>query len=95
LQEVIAGPPPILPVGGGCASPGCAALAIFTGLLLGGIIIILTTKSSQRRLAAIRSVEGLKAAWDILVTAYGALFTAPFGDPEKNQGSFCRAAIRR
>jgi simple sugar transport system permease protein len=58
------------------------ALAIFTGLVLGGVIIILTTEEFY--IAWQQSpVEGLKAAWDILVTAYGALFTGAFGDPEK------------
>ncbi len=57
-------------------------LAIFTGLLLGGLIIAFTTESVYA--AWDESVgAGLKAAWEAVKVAYGALFTGAFGDPAK------------
>ncbi len=57
-------------------------LAIFTGLVLGGAMIALTTESVY---AAWRQspIECLKAAWDSIAIAYGALFNGAFGDPVK------------
>jgi simple sugar transport system permease protein len=55
-------------------------LAIFTGMLMGGIIIILTTPEVY---AAFREsfLLGLKAAWQAVATAYGALLSGAFGSP--------------
>jgi len=58
------------------------ALAIFTGLLLGGLIIVLTTPSFYQAWS-VSPIQGLKEAWDILVTAYSALFVGAFGSPAK------------
>jgi simple sugar transport system permease protein len=58
------------------------ALAIFTGLVLGGLIIIFTTPSFYQAWSE-SVVEGLKEAWNIIVTAYSALFTGAFGSPAK------------
>jgi simple sugar transport system permease protein len=57
-------------------------LAIFTGLVLGGIIIILT---SPEFYTALREsiFKGLAEAWRIVATAYSALFTGAFGDPAR------------
>jgi simple sugar transport system permease protein len=57
-------------------------LAIFTGLLLGGVFIVLT---SEQFYAAMQEsiLAGLQAAWDILVISYGALFRGAFGSPSQ------------
>jgi ABC-type uncharacterized transport system permease subunit len=55
-------------------------LSIFTGLLFGGIIIILTTPEVYAAFSE-SLILGLKAAWNTLITAYGALFTGAFGSP--------------
>jgi len=57
-------------------------LAIFTGLVLGGIIIVLTTPEFYAAWAA-SPLGGLAEAWKIIATAYSALFTGAFGDPAK------------
>lgn len=57
-------------------------LAIFSGLVLGGVIIALTTESVYAAWQQ-SPVEGLKAAWDSVVVAYTALFTGAFGDPAR------------
>jgi ABC-type uncharacterized transport system permease subunit len=57
-------------------------LAIFTGLVLGGLIIVLTTTEfyTAWRLSPI---QGLKEGWRILITSYSALFTGAIGDPSR------------
>jgi len=57
-------------------------LAIFTGLLIGGLIIVLTTEEFYTALQ-VSLWDGLKAGWDILIGSYAALFTGAFGDPTK------------
>ncbi|HSQ27226.1 MAG TPA: ABC transporter permease [Anaerolineales bacterium] len=57
-------------------------LAIFSGLVLGGLIIALTTESVYAAWQQ-SPLEGLKAAWDSIAVAYSALFTGAFGDPAK------------
>jgi len=57
-------------------------LAIFTGMVMGGIIIILTTPEVY---IAFREsfVQGLKASWDAVASAYGALLVGAFGSPSE------------
>ena len=57
-------------------------LAIFSGLVLGGLIIALTTESVYAAWQQ-SPLEGLKAAWDSIAIAYSSLFTGAFGDPAK------------
>ncbi|MCZ7552422.1 MAG: ABC transporter permease [Anaerolineales bacterium] len=57
-------------------------LAIFTGLVLGGLIIILTTPEFYAAWAQ-SPLRGLGEAWNIVKTAYSALFTGALGDPAK------------
>jgi len=62
-------------------------LAIFTGLVLGGVIIILTTEDFY--IAWRQSpVAGIQMAWEIVKTAYVALFTGALGDPAKIVAAF-------
>jgi len=83
LEEVTAGPPSHLPrwrrILQTLAIP---VLAIFTGLVMGGVIIVL---SSPEFYAAWRVswIDGIKMGWNIVTTAYGALFTGAFGDPAR------------
>lgn len=58
------------------------ALAIFTALVIGGVFIVLTTAGFYEAWAE-SPLQGLKAAWGILVTAYSALFTGAIGDPAR------------
>src|SRR5512147_556845 len=58
------------------------ALAIFTGLLIGGILIVLTSEAFYVAWG-ISPIAGLKAAWNILITTYYALFTGAFGSPRE------------
>jgi general nucleoside transport system permease protein len=58
------------------------ALAMFTALVIGGIFIILTTPEFYAAWK-VSPIAGLKEAWNILVTAYSALFTGAIGDPQK------------
>jgi simple sugar transport system permease protein len=55
-------------------------LAIFTALLIGGVFIVLTTPSFYEACSE-SIIAGLKEGWDIMVTAYSALFTGAIGDP--------------
>lgn len=57
-------------------------LAIFTGLILGGLIIALTSEDVY---AAWRQspLASLVAAWDSMRSAYSALFTGSIGDPAR------------
>jgi len=57
-------------------------LAIFTALVIGGIFIVLTTPEFYAAWK-VSPIEGLKEGWNILVTAYSALFTGAIGDPQK------------
>jgi ABC-type uncharacterized transport system permease subunit len=55
-------------------------LAIFTGLVLGGVFIILTTPAVYA--AFQESIWlGLKASWEAVRVAYSALFVGAFGSP--------------
>lgn len=58
------------------------ALAIFSGLVFGGIIIALTSESVYAAWSQ-SPLEALKAAWEAVAEAYKALFTGAFGDPAK------------
>jgi ABC-type uncharacterized transport system permease subunit len=57
-------------------------LAIFTGLVLGGVIIILTTTEFYQAWR-VSPLQGLKEAWNIIAVAYSSLFNGAFGDPAK------------
>jgi general nucleoside transport system permease protein len=57
-------------------------LAIFTGLLMGGVIIVLTSPEFYQALQ--QSLwAGLKEAWNLVYTSYSALLTGAFGSPAK------------
>ncbi len=83
IEEVIAGP-----AGGQSrgrrilSSLAVPVLAIFTGLLLGGVFIILTSPQFYEALQ-VSVVQGIKTAWEILVVSYGALFIGAFGSPSE------------
>jgi ABC-type uncharacterized transport system permease subunit len=57
-------------------------LAMVTALIIGGLFIVFTTPEFYAAWS-VSPILGLKEAWNILVTAYGALFTGAFGDPQK------------
>ena len=57
-------------------------LAIFTGLVLGGVIIVLTSPEFYAAWS-VSPLEGIKTAWELVYTAYSALFTGAFGSPQK------------
>jgi ABC-type uncharacterized transport system permease subunit len=57
-------------------------LAIFTGLVLGGVFIILTTPAVYTAFQ-VSIGEGIKAAWEAVRVAYGALFAGAFGSPRE------------
>ncbi len=57
-------------------------LALFTGLVLGGLIIVLTSTEFYTAWAK-SPFQGLKEAWNIAVNAYSALFTGAFGNPSR------------
>jgi simple sugar transport system permease protein len=81
LEELTAGPPHHLPPWRrALQSILIPLLAIFTGLVMGGIVIIL---SSMEVYAAFGEsfIEGIKAAWQVVANAYGALFVGAFGRP--------------
>ena len=72
-------------------------LAIFTGLLIGGLIIVFTSEEFYAALQ-VSLIDGLKVGWDIMISAYWSLFTGAFGDPAKIRealGSGDPEAIRR
>lgn len=81
LEEVIAGPPKGASrwkrLGQSILIP---FLAIFTGMLLGGIIIIITSEAVWAAIQ-VSFLEGLKASWNAVATAYGALLVGAFGRP--------------
>ncbi len=73
------------------------ALAIFTGLVFGGVIIALANESVYAAWSQ-SPLEALKTAWEAVVVAYKALFVGAFGDPAKiiaALGSGDDAAMRR
>jgi ABC-type uncharacterized transport system permease subunit len=55
-------------------------LAIFTGLILGGVIIILTSEQVYAAWGQ-SPLAGLRASLEVVWNAYAALFTGSFGDP--------------
>ena len=57
-------------------------LAIFTGLVIGGIFIVLTSAEFYQALDE-SLLLGLKTAVDIIKTSYWALFTGAFGSPSE------------
>jgi len=57
-------------------------LAVFTGLVIGAIFIIFTSESVYAGFAKSLG-DGLKASWDIVSSAYAALFTGSIGDPAR------------
>lgn len=57
-------------------------LAIFTGLVLGGVFIILTSPTFYEALR-VSIWDGIKEAWNIVKVAYGALFVGAFGSPSE------------
>jgi simple sugar transport system permease protein len=57
-------------------------LAIFSGLVLGGVIIILTTEAVYAGFAQ-SPLAGLSEAWKAVSQAYSALFAGSFGDPAR------------
>jgi len=66
----------------GLQSLAIPALALFTGLVLGGLIIVLT--STEFYTAWGKSpLLGLKEGWIIVANAYSALFTGAFGSPAR------------
>ncbi len=58
------------------------ALAIVTGLVLGGLIVALTTEDMYR-LWSVSPIEGLRAGWQAAWSAYGALFNGAIGNPTR------------
>jgi simple sugar transport system permease protein len=81
LEEVTAGPPRHLPRWRRVLQSILVPfLAIFTGLVLGGVVIVLTTTEVYTGFQASFG-EGLKAAWHAVATAYGSLFVGAFGRP--------------
>jgi simple sugar transport system permease protein len=66
----------------GLQSLAIPALALFTGLVLGGLIIVLT--STEFYTAWGKSpLLGLKEGWIIVANAYSALYTGAFGSPAR------------
>ncbi len=57
-------------------------LALFTGLVLGGLIIVLTSTEFYTAWGQ-SPLQGLKEGWKIVANAYSALFTGAFGSPSK------------
>jgi ABC-type uncharacterized transport system permease subunit len=81
LEEVTSGPPArrsgwrrILQV---VAVP---ALAVFSGLLLGGIVIVSTSESVYAGFSQSLGA-GLRAAWDTVALSYSSLLAGSFGSP--------------
>jgi general nucleoside transport system permease protein len=57
-------------------------LAIFSGLVVGGIIIILTSEQVYEAFG-VSFGAGLRASWESVSVAYRALFTGSLGDPAR------------
>jgi ABC-type uncharacterized transport system permease subunit len=81
LEEVTAGPPKHLPRWKRILQSALVPiLAIFLGMVMGGIIIIITSESVW--IAFQESfIAGLKESWQVVATAYGALLAGAFGKP--------------
>jgi simple sugar transport system permease protein len=83
LEEIAATPPDHLPfwrrTGQALLIP---ALAILSGLILGGLIIVLTTEEVYAAWGQ-SPLAGLGTAWDVVSTSYAALFTGSIGDPAR------------
>lgn len=60
-------------------------LAVFTGLVIGGIVIAATDKGVAAAFGNFSADPGgvFKAAWSAVVTAYGALFYGSLGSPRE------------
>ncbi|NJD58812.1 MAG: ABC transporter permease [Anaerolineales bacterium] len=81
LEEVTAGPPKHLPRWRRTLqSILVPILAIFLGMVCGGIIIIITSESVWAAFQ-VSIGAGLKEAWNVVATAYSALFVGAFGRP--------------
>lgn len=63
------------------------ALAILTGLIIGGLIIVLTTEDFYKVLRQDGVLPGLKVAYETLKLAYSSLFNGAFGDPARMQAA--------
>lgn len=57
-------------------------LAILSGLIVGGLIIIFTSEEVYAAFGE-SIVAGLQASWEVVATAYAALFTGSIGDPAR------------
>lgn len=57
-------------------------LAMVTALIIGGLFIVFTTPQFYAAWG-VSPLQGLKEGWNILVTAYSALFTGAIGDPAR------------
>lgn len=62
-------------------------LAIITGIIIGGLLIVLTTPEFYTAWGQSPG-RGLLEGWNILKTAYSALFTGAFGDPSRIAAAF-------
>jgi len=83
LEEVTAGPPKHLPRWKRrLQSAAVPLLAIFTGLVMGGVIIALTSEEVWQAFG-VSFLEGLKAAWQSVAAAYSALLKGAFGSPSQ------------
>ena len=81
LEELTAGPPHHLPPWRRALQSGLVPfLAIFTGLVLGGVVIILTTTEVYTGFR-VSFMEGIREAWKVVATSYGSLFIGAFGRP--------------
>ncbi len=58
-------------------------LAIFTGLLLGGLIVMLTTEEMYLAFGQGQILQGLGHGFGAMFTSFGALFKGAIGDPAK------------
>ncbi|MDH5605313.1 MAG: ABC transporter permease [Anaerolineae bacterium] len=58
-------------------------LAIFTGLLAGGVIVAITTVEMYQAFGQGSIIEGLGIGWRAIVDSYISLFTGAIGDPPK------------
>ncbi|MEK6221536.1 MAG: ABC transporter permease [Chloroflexota bacterium] len=63
-------------------------LAIFTGLLAGGLIVALTTVEMYQAFQMGEVIEGLKIGFQAIIDSYVALFKGSIGDPEKFREAF-------
>jgi simple sugar transport system permease protein len=73
------------------------ALAIFSGLVVGGIVIILTTPAFYAALR-VSILDAIKVAFETIKLTYGALFTGAFGSPREMVAALASgdpAAIRQ